>query len=585
MKLTQKKLLSVLLVAVLMGALFLPFTALNRVQAEDSGRYLPADELIASAAKYLGVPYKLGEKGYKNAYGENIRTYPMAMSEIKQNGLDCSGLFYNALTDLGVSTEGYQDNHPVPLATASWFKENGAAYDSLFHINGQAVRPTVVYSGRTNGSRPYYYKYNSGSATIEPGSLVIALPPKKNASGHCWIYLGEFKDRNAVIDYLVSLGFSRSVADKYVGDGKGNGGNHWRIESTAGKNLGTVNKNFKGVMVNNKTNSTSDLGKLGVIQVTTTSDVYNTVTTTASDLFKQTSPMHWVYNKNRSYTGTVYGVIGSTEGWWYVENGVVQLNAYGLQNSAEHGGAVMVNRGRVDLEYNDSFSDDEHQTVYCLKNGRIAWDYTGAAEMSVDVYDAKNNIVPQRAWWRVENGVVNKTYKGVASNEHGWWYFKDGVVQFGYTGIQKNDYGWWRIENGKVNFAATGVYQNELGWWRVLNGKVDFGAQEIYENPHGWWKTTNGKVTFDENGVFRNEHGWWKVKNSKVDFHYTGVAKNQYGWWRIENGKVRFDFTGIASNEYGTWYIENGKVDFSMTGPVEYDGQTYNVTNGKAVLV
>ncbi len=557
----RTRLASFILMLVLLGSLFLPFLSGNRVMAEDTGRYIAADDLIASAAKYLGVPYKLGEKGYKNAYGENIRTYPLAMSEIKKNGLDCSGLFYNALTDLGVATEGYLDNHPVPLATASWFRENGAPYDSVFHINGQVVQPTVVYSGRKNGSRPYYYRSESGSATIEPGSLVIALPPKKDASGHCWIYLGEFKDRAAVIDYLVSLGVSRGVADKYVGDGKGNGGKHWRIESTAGKNLGSVNKNFKGVMVNNHTNSSSDLGKLGVIQVTTASNDYNTVTMTTSDTFTQAAPMTWVYG-NRSYTGTVYGAIGDTLDWWYVENGVVQLNDYGLQRSEEHGGDVMVNHGRVDLGYNDSFAEDEHQTVYCLKNGRIAWDYTGAAEMSVDVYDSKNHIVPKRAWWRVENGVVNQTYQGVSPNEHGWWYFKNGTVQFGYTGVQKNQYGWWRIEKGKVNFNATGVYENEYGWWRVENGKVNFSAKGIYKNPYGWWKTTDGKVTFKENGVFKNENGWWKVKDSKVDFKFNGIAKNKYG----------------------TWFIENGKVNFKYTGKVKYNGKTYTVKDGKAKL-
>lgn len=511
----RQRLVCGFLMLVLLGSPFMPFLGGTHARAEESGKYLSADDLIASAAKYLGVPYKLGEKGYKNAYGENIRTYPMAMNDIKSNGLDCSGLFYNALTDLGVATEGYLDNHPVPLATASWFQENGAAYDARFHINGQVVQPTVVYSGRTNGSRAYYYRSNFGSSTIEPGSLVIALPAKKGGSGHCWIYLGQFNNRNEVIDYLVSLGVSRGVADKYVGDGKGDGGKHWRIESTAGKNLGSVDKNFKGVMVNNYTNSSSNLGRLGVIQVTTTG-YYNTVNTTTSDVFTQEAPMYWVYNRNRSYTGTVYGTIGITTGWWYLENGVVQLNDYGLQYSAEHGGDVMINRGKVDLNYNNSFSEDEHQTVYCIKNGRIAWDYTGAAKMSVDVYDEQNHIVSQQSWWRVANGVVNKGYKGVAKNEYGWWYFQSGIVDFSYTGIQKNQW----------------------GWWRILNGKVDFNAQSIYKNENGWWKTTNGRVTFNETGVFQNEYGLWYVKNSKVQFNKNGKVKFAGKTYTITNGRA-----------------------------------------------
>ena len=587
MQQSLKKLLSVLLCVVLMGAVFiLPSGGPSvKAKAEDTGKYVSADTLIASAAKYLGVPYTLGEKGYENAYGENIRIYSMAMSDIREKGLDCSGLFYNALTDLGIATEGYKDNHPVPLACASWFQEGGAAYDSTFWINGQAVKPTVVYSGRSNGSRPYYYRNASGSATIEPGSLIIALPVKQGGSGHCWIYLGEFANRDAVVDYLAGLGISRSIAEKYVGDGKGDGGNHWRIEATAGKNLGTVNKNFQGVMVNNYTNSSSTLGKVGCLQITTSSDTYNTATTTTSDVFEQTAPLNWTYPANPSYTGTVYGAIGTTEGWWYVKNGVVQLNAYGLENSAEHGGKVMVRNGRVDLNYTNSFSEDQRVTVYYVKNGRVASDYTGAAEMSVDVYNEKGKIVPKKAWWRVENGVVPKTYKGVAQNEHGWWYFKDGCVQFGYSGIQNNEYGWWRIVKGRVDFNASGIYQNEYGWWKCTNGRVTFKENGVFENDYGWWKVKDSKVDFGYTGIEKNDYGWWRIEKGKVNFRYTDVAKNEYGWWRVENGRVNFGFNGIASNEYGSWYIENGKVDFSKNGTVTYNGHAYNVTDGKAKLL
>ena len=557
----RRRLAPVLAVLVLLGSLFMPYSAGTRAAAEDTGKYLNADTFIATAAKYLGVPYKLGEKGYKNAYGENLRLYPMSMGDIRSKGLDCSGLFYNALTDLGVSTEGYENNHPVPLSTYSWFHKDGTPYDGWFHINGQRVRPTVVYWGRTNGSRPYYYASNSGWDTIEPGSFVVAQPAAGESSGHCWIYLGEFAGRNEVIDYLVSLGVNRDTANKYVGDGKGDGGNHWRIESTIGTNLGSINKKFKGVMVNNLTNGSSKLGKVGVITVTTASP-NNTETTVKGNEFTQIAPMTWQYNENHNYTGTAYGTIDDVSDWWFVRNGIVQLNEYGLEQSNEHYGKVMIQYGRANFAYNDSFSEDEHQTVYYIKNGRVASDYTGAANMSVDVYDNLNHLVPQRSWWRVENGVVNKTYEGVTNNELGWWYFKDGIVQFNYTGIKQNGFGWWRIENGKVNFDANGVYQNECGWWRVENGKFDFNANSIYQNASGWWKTTNGKVTFKENGVYQNSNGWWKVNDSKVDFKFNGIAKN-----------------GL-----GTWFIENGKVNFGYSGQVKYNGKTYVVTEGAARL-
>ena len=62
---------------------------------------------------------------------------------------------------------------------------------------------------------------------------------------------------------------------------------------------------------------------------------------------------------------------------------------------------------------NRAFAEDEHQTVYCIKNGFVAKDYTGAADMSVDVYDHLNHIVPQRSWWRIENGKVNFNFSGM----------------------------------------------------------------------------------------------------------------------------------------------------------------------------
>ena len=61
---------------------------------------------------------------------------------------------------------------------------------------------------------------------------------------HAWIYMGEFDSRNDVISYLRSIGVSEKLINsKTVGDGKGAGGKHWRIESSGSE----------GVVINNKT--------------------------------------------------------------------------------------------------------------------------------------------------------------------------------------------------------------------------------------------------------------------------------------------------------------------------------------------
>jgi len=56
--------------------------------------------------------------------------------------------------------------------------------------------------------------------------------------------MGEFDSRNDVISYLRSIGVSEKLINsKTVGDGKGAGGKHWRIESSGSE----------GVVINNKT--------------------------------------------------------------------------------------------------------------------------------------------------------------------------------------------------------------------------------------------------------------------------------------------------------------------------------------------
>ena len=56
--------------------------------------------------------------------------------------------------------------------------------------------------------------------------------------------MGEFDSRNDVISYLKSIGVSEKLINsKTVGDGKGAGGRHWRIESNGSE----------GVVINNKT--------------------------------------------------------------------------------------------------------------------------------------------------------------------------------------------------------------------------------------------------------------------------------------------------------------------------------------------
>ena len=167
---------------------------------------------------------------------------------------------------------------------------------------------------------------------------------------------------------------------------------------------------------------------------------------------------------------------------------------------------------------------------------------------------------PDGKWGMYKDDALQKNYTGLAKNSNGWYYVKNGYVAWDYTGFGKNlDTGvWWRVKNGRVDFNANSIYKNPDNnkWYKTTGGKVTWKENSIYKNENGWWKTTNSRVTFKENGVFKNQNGWWKVKNSKVDFSYNGLASNQNGTWKIKNGKVDFGYSG----QYQGKTIKNGKV-------------------------
>ena len=98
---------------------------------------LTSDEVIRQAATYLGVPYGWDCKGYDNVYSSTNPT-KQSMETVRKKGLDCSGLIYATLTDLGVSTTGFPSNNPVPLNY--WEYADGSAYHGC----------TMTYKGVTS---------------------------------------------------------------------------------------------------------------------------------------------------------------------------------------------------------------------------------------------------------------------------------------------------------------------------------------------------------------------------------------------------------------------------------------------------
>ena len=208
----------------------------NAAPTTENAAFPSADEVIAEAATLLGSPYGWGYKGYSGVYYQDSYS-PLDLKTVRSQGVDCSGLIYYTLTHLGYSTSGFSWNNPVPVDTYHWLTADDKC--------------TITYKGITSkidiekANIPYkerpYWECTDGSV-ITPGSVVIA--DNTNGEDHSWIYMGEFDSRSDVISYLKSIGVNESyINNKTVGDGKGDGGTHWRIESN-----GT-----EGCVINNRT--------------------------------------------------------------------------------------------------------------------------------------------------------------------------------------------------------------------------------------------------------------------------------------------------------------------------------------------
>ena len=195
-----------------------------------------AGTVIAKAATLLGTPYTYGNKGYWYAYDQGQYT-PLSVETINNHGIDCSGLVYYTLTQLGYKTSGFSWNNPVPVDTDHWLTVND---NCTITYDGKTSKVEVEKKNIKTTDRPYWER--ADGSVITAGSVVVAQNP--GGEDHAWIYMGEFDSRNDVISYLKSIGVSESLINsKTVGDGTGAGGTHWRIESNGSE----------GVVINNKT--------------------------------------------------------------------------------------------------------------------------------------------------------------------------------------------------------------------------------------------------------------------------------------------------------------------------------------------
>ena len=240
-------------------------TANAASSSTENAAFPSADTVIAKAATLLGSPYTYGNKGYWHAYVQGQYT-PLSVETINNLGIDCSGLVYYTLTQLGYKTSGFSWNNPVPVDTDHWLTVND---NCTITYDGKTSKVEVEKKNIKTTDRPYW-ECADGSV-ITAGSVVVAQNPV--GEDHAWIYMGEFDSRNDVISYLKSIGVSEKLINsKTVGDGKGAGGKHWRIESSGSE----------GVVINNKTDGkTATAMNMSAFRITKTDvtfeiDKYNT---------------------------------------------------------------------------------------------------------------------------------------------------------------------------------------------------------------------------------------------------------------------------------------------------------------------
>ena len=240
-------------------------TANAASSSTENAAFPSADTVIAKAATLLGTPYTYGNKGYWYAYDQGQYT-PLSVETINNLGIDCSGLVYYTLTQLGYKTSGFSWNNPVPVDTDHWLTVND---NCTITYDGKTSKVEVEKKNIKTTDRPYW-ECADGSV-ITAGSVVVAQNP--GGEDHAWIYMGEFDSRNDVISYLRSIGVSEKfINSKTVGDGKGAGGKHWRIESSGSE----------GVVINNKTDGkTATAMNMSAFRITKTDvtfeiDKYNT---------------------------------------------------------------------------------------------------------------------------------------------------------------------------------------------------------------------------------------------------------------------------------------------------------------------
>ena len=479
----------------------------------ENSAFPSADTVIAKAATLLGYPYTFGNKGYWYAYNQDQYT-PLSVQTINNLGIDCSGLVYYTLTQLGYKTSGFSWNNPVPVDTDHWLTVND---NCTISYGGKTSKVDVEKKNIKTTDRPYW-ECSNGS-TITPGSVVVAQNPY--GEDHAWIYMGEFDSKNDVVSYLKSIGVSESLINsKTVGDGKGAGGRHWRIESNGSE----------GVVINNKTDGkTATAMNMSAFRITKTDvtfeiDKYNT----NGDLVGKSS----VDNST-----AVYGIYSDKS----CKNKVAEIKI----GSNGKGSVKLPNKTYYAKEIKAHMGYALDKTVYKIK--------AGVNKVKEDFQTGKIKINKS-----AEDGIISgRKFK----------------ITYSYNGKSLS-------ETAKTNAKGIATFDN-LKVYDMSTGKaITYTVSEInvdtrYEAPKAKnVKLTDGDVDLTINVKFNNElkTGSIKINKQSEDNHNGGREFTVTGNGKTYSIKTGSDGVAILS-DIPVYDSNNQKIVYTISEknvPVKY---------------
>ena len=476
-----------------------------------------SDTVIAKAATLLGSPYTFGNKGYWYAYNQGQYT-PLSVRTINNLGIDCSGLVYYTLTQLGYKTSGFSWNNPVPVDTDHWLTVND---NCTISYGGKTSKIDVEKKNIKTTDRPYW-ECSDGS-TITPGSVVVAQNPY--GEDHAWIYMGEFNSRNEVVSYLKSIGVSESLINsKTVGDGKGAGGRHWRIEANGSE----------GVVINNKTDGkTATVMNMSAFRITS-KDVKFTIT----KVYKADNTVKINGISPIDGSQAIYGV--------YTDKA--------CKNKA----------GEIKIDKNGSGSIELPNKQYYVKEIKAPTGYSLSTE--VFALNANENVNVTEDYLK-GNIIINKTAE-------------DGIIgqrEFRVTWTQN---GKSHSKTAKTNSSGIAEFKGLNVYDLTSKKAISYTISEInvdtrYEAPKAKnVKLTDGDVDLTINVKFNNElkTGSIKINKQSEDNHNGGREFTVTGNGKTYSIKTGSDGVAILS-DIPVYDSNNQKIVYTISEknvPVKY---------------